>query len=126
MAVLDFPITRFFKYVSLTSSAKDCESMALLNCPNNSCQCRGSLLYSDNFHSGNGSFFLQMIAFAKCFIKSAESKEGIEGVVCEGPPQHNGLETVAPYVGGLIVLTKVEAVPVEELTGFGCLKSDVT
>ena len=33
MAVLVFPVTRVFKYVNLTSSVKDCESMALLYCP---------------------------------------------------------------------------------------------
>ena len=53
MAVLAFPVTRVFKYVNLTSSVKDCASMALLNCPNNSCHCRGSPLYCDNFHSGS-------------------------------------------------------------------------
>ena len=31
MAVLAFPVTRVFKYVNLTSSVKDCASMALLN-----------------------------------------------------------------------------------------------
>ena len=102
MAVLAFPVTRVFKDVNLTSSVKDCESMALLNCPNHSCHCRGSPLYSDNFHSGNGSFFLQVIASANCFMKSAESKEGAEGVGCGGPPQHNEFGTVAPYVGGMI------------------------
>ena len=30
MAVLAFPVTRVFKYVNLTSSVKDCASMALL------------------------------------------------------------------------------------------------
>ena len=45
---------------------------------------------------------------------------------CGGPPQHNGLGTVAPYVGGMIGVTKLGAVPVEELNGVACLKSDVT
>ena len=126
MAVSAFPVTRVYKYVNLTASVKDCESMALLNCPNNSCHCRGSALYSDNFHSGNGLFFLQVSASANCFIKSMESKKRAEGVGCGGPPQHNGLGTVALYVGGMIGVTKVRAVPVKELTGFGCMKSDVT
>ena len=60
-AVLALPVTRVFKYVNLTSSVKDCESMALLNCPNHSCHCKGSPLYYDNFHSGSGSFFLQWL-----------------------------------------------------------------
>ena len=107
MTVLAFPVTRVFKYVNLTSSVKDCASMALLNCPNHSCHCRGSPLYCDNFYSGSGSFFLQVIASTNCFIKSAESKEGAEGVGCGGPPQHNGFGTVAPYVGGMIGVTKV-------------------
>ena len=107
MAILAFPVTRVFKYVKLTSSFKDCESVALLNCPNHSCHCSGSPLYCDNFHSGSGSFFLQVMASANWFIKSAGSKEGAEGVGCGGPPQHNGFETVAPYVGGMIGVTKV-------------------
>ena len=45
---------------------------------------------------------------------------------CGGPPQHNGFGMVAPYVGGRIGVTKVGAVPVEELNGFACMKSDVT
>ena len=45
---------------------------------------------------------------------------------CGGPPQQNGFGTVAPYVGGMIGVTKVGAVPVEELSGFACMKSDVT
>ena len=96
IADLAFPVTRVFNYVNLTSSVKDYESMALLNCPHHSCRCRGSPLYYDNFHSGSGSFFLQVIASANCSIKSAESKEGAEGVGCGGPPQHNGFGTVAP------------------------------
>ena len=76
MAVLAFPVTRVFRYIKLTSSVKDSASMALLNCPNHSCHCRGIPLYCENFHSGNGLFFLQVIASANCFIKSAESKEG--------------------------------------------------
>ena len=103
---LAFPVTSVFKYVNLTSSVKDCASMALLNCPNHSCHCSGSPLYCDNFHSGSGLFFLQVIASANCFIKSAESKEGAEGVACGGPPQHNGFGTVAPYVGGMIGVTR--------------------
>ena len=118
IAVLAFPITRVFKYVNLTSSVKYCASMALLNFPKHLCHCRGSPLYCDNFHSGNESFFLQVIASANCFLKSAESKEGAEGVGCGGPPQHNGFGTVAPYVGRMIGVTKVGAVPVEELNGF--------
>ena len=125
-AVLAYQVTRVFKYVNLTSSVKDCESMALLNCPNHSCHCRGSPLLSDSFHTGNGSFFLQVIASANCFIKSAESKYGAKDVGCGGPPQHNGFGTVAPYVGGMIGVTKLGAVPVEELNGFACMKSDVT
>ena len=92
MAVLAFPVTRVFKYVNLTSSVKDCASMVLLNCPNFSCHCSGSPLYSDNFHSGSGSFLLQVIASANGFIKSAESKEGNQGVGCGGPPHTMGLE----------------------------------
>ena len=38
---------------------------------------------------------------------------------CSGPP-------VAPYVGGMIGVTKMRAVTVEELNGFACMKSDVT
>ena len=38
IAVLAFPVTRVFRYVNLTSSDKDCESIALLNCPNHSCR----------------------------------------------------------------------------------------
>ena len=125
MAVIDFPITRVFKCVNLTSSVKDCESMALLNCPNHSCHCRGSPLYCHNFHSGNGFFFLQVIASANCFIKSAESKEGALGVECGGPSKLNGFGTLTPYVGGMIEVTKVGAVPAEELIGFACMKSDV-
>ena len=126
MAVLVFPVTRVFKYVNLTSSVKDCEPMALSNWPNHSCHCGASPLYSDNCHSGNGLFFLQVIASANCFIKSAGSKEGAEGVGCGGPPQHNGFGTVAPYVGGMIGVTKVGVVPVEELNGYACIKSEVT
>ena len=126
MAVLVFPVTRVSKYVKLTSSFKDCESMALLKCPNHSCHCRGSPVYCDNFYSGNGSFFLQVIASANCFIKSAVSKVGAEGVGCGGPPQHNGFGTVALYICGMIGSTKVGAVPVEDLNGFGCMKSDLT
>ena len=100
--------------------------MALLNSPNHSCHCRESPLYCENFHSGSGSFFLQIIASAKCFINSAESKEGAEGKRCGGRPQHNGFGTVAPYVGKMIGVTKVGAVSVEELNGFACMKSDVT
>ena len=107
MAVLAFPVTRVFKYVNLTLSVKDCESMALLNCLNHSCHCRGSPLYSENFHSGNGLFFLQVIASANCFIKSAESKEGAGGVGCGGPPQCNGIGTVATYVGVSIGVIEV-------------------
>ena len=107
MAVLAFPVTRVFKYVNLTSSTKDCGSMALLNCPHRSCHYRGSPLYCDNFHSGSGSLFLQVIASANCSIKSAESKEGAEGVGCVGPPQHNWFGMLAPYVGGMIGVTKV-------------------
>ena len=107
MAVIIFPVKRVFKYVNLTSSVKDCEYIALSNCPKPSCHCRGSPLCSDNLHSGNGSFFLQVIASTNCFIKSAESKEGAEGVGCGGPPQQNGLGTVAPYVGGILGKTKV-------------------
>ena len=51
IAVLSFPFTRDFKYVNLTSSVKDCESMALLNCSNHLCLYRVSTLYSDNYHS---------------------------------------------------------------------------
>ena len=58
MAVLAFPVTKVFKYVNLTPSVKDCEAMALLNCPNHSCPCRGSPLCRDKFHSGDGSFCL--------------------------------------------------------------------
>ena len=76
MAVLAFPVTRVFKYVNLTSSVKDCASMGLLNCANHTGHCIGSPFYCDNFHSGSGSFFLQVNASANCFIKSAESKEG--------------------------------------------------
>ena len=126
MAVLAFPVTRVFKYVYLTSSVKDCESMALLNIPNRSCHCRGLPLYSKNFHSGNGFFFLPVIASTNCFFKSAESKEAAEGVGCRRPTQHNGCGTVAPYVDGMIGVTKVGAVPVEEQNGFACVKSDVT
>ena len=36
IAVVAFPVTRVLKYVNLTSSVKDCEFMALLNCPNHS------------------------------------------------------------------------------------------
>ena len=121
LAVLVFPVTRVFKYVHWTSSDKDCESMALLNCPNHSCHFRGSPLFCDNFYSGNGSF-LQAIAPANCFIKTAESNEGAEGVGCGGPPQHKGFGTVAPYVGGMIGVTKLGAVPVEGLNGFACIK----
>ena len=107
MAVLDFPITRVFKYVNWTSSAKDCEPMAILTFPNHSSYCRGSQLYSDNFHSGNWPFFLlQVIVSANCFIKSAESKAGAEIVRCGGPPQHIGFGKVAPYVSGMIGVTK--------------------
>ena len=42
-----------------------------------------------------------------------------------GSPQPNGFGTVAPYVGGMIGVTKVGAAPVEELNGFACMKSDV-
>ena len=107
MVVLAFPVIRVFKYVNLTSSVKDCESMALLNYPKYSCHCRGSPLYCDNFHSGSESFFLQVIASANCVIKSAESKGVAEGVGCGGPPQHNGFGTVAPNIGGVIGVTKV-------------------
>ena len=123
MASLAFPVTSVFKYVNLTSSVKDCASMALINCPNYSCHCSWSPLYCDNFHSGGGSFFF---ASANCFIKSAESKDGAEVLGCGGPPQHNGFGTVAPYVGRVIGVTKVGAVPVEELNGLACLKSDAT
>ena len=125
MAFLAFPVTRVFKYVNLTSSVKDCASMALLNCPNRSCHCSGSPLYCDSFHRGSGLFFLQVIASANCFIKFAESKECAEGVGCCGPPLHNESGTVATYVGVMIGVTKVGAVPVEELKGFACMKSDV-
>ena len=125
MAVLAFKVTIVYKYAYLTSSVKDCEAMALLNCPNHSCHCRGSPLYSDNFHSVNGPFFLQAIASANCFIKSAEFLEGAEGVGCVVPPQHNEFGTVAPHFCGMIGLTKVGAVTVEELTGFSCMNSDV-
>ena len=86
MAVLAFPVSRVFKYVNLTSSVKDCASMALLNCLNHSCHCIVSPLYCDNFHSGSGSFFLQLIASANCFSKSAESKEGAEGGMRRATP----------------------------------------
>ena len=125
MVVLAFPVTRVFTYVNLTSSVNDCESMALLNCPKHSCHCRGSPLYIDNFHLGNGSFFLQVIASANCFIKSVESNEGADGVRCGGPTQHNSFGTVAQYVGWMIGVTKVGAVPVEKLNGFACMKSEV-
>ena len=49
MEILAFPSTSVFKYVKLTSSVKDCASMALLNCSNHSCHCSGSPLYCDNF-----------------------------------------------------------------------------
>ena len=81
--------------------------MALLNCSNHSCHCRGSTLYCDNFHSGKGSFFLQVVASANCLLKSAGSKEGVEVVGCGGPTQHNGFGTAAPYVGGMIGVTKL-------------------
>ena len=80
MAVLVFPVARVFKYVKLTSSVKDCESMVLLNCPNHSCHCKGSPLYADKFHWGKGSFILQVIASANGFIKTAEFKERSKGV----------------------------------------------
>ena len=89
-------------------------------------QLQGTPLYSDNFHSGNGSLFLQVIASANCFIKSGESKERAEGVGCGEPPQNNGFGTVAPYVVGMIGVTKVGAVPVEEISGFACMKTDLT
>ena len=94
--------------------------MALLNCPNNSCHCR-SPFYCYNFQSGNGSFFFKVTASANCFIKSAESKERAEGVGCGGQPQHDGFGRVVPYNGGMIGVTKVGAVPVEELNGFACM-----
>ena len=89
--------------------------------------CRGSPMYSVNFDSGNGFFFLQVVVSANCFIKSAETKDVAEGVGCGGPPQRNGLGTVAvaSYVDEMIAVTKVGAVPVDELKGFGCMKSDV-
>ena len=83
-------------------------------------------MYCDNFQSGNESLFLQVIASANSFVKSAESEEGAERVGCGGPPQQNGLGTVAPYFGGMIGVTKVGAVPLEEINGFGCMNSDVT
>ena len=45
---------------------------------------------------------------------------------CGEPPQHKGSQTVAPYVGAAMGKTKVGAVPVAELKGFGCMNSDVT
>ena len=45
---------------------------------------------------------------------------------CGGPPQHNGLGTVDLYVGGMLRVTNVGLEPVGELTGFGCMKSDIT
>ena len=45
---------------------------------------------------------------------------------CGGPTQHNGFGTVAPYVGGMIRVTKVGPIPVEELNGFACMKSELT
>ena len=56
MAVLAFQITR--GHHNLASSVNDCESMALLNCPNHSCHCRGS---PENYHLGNGLFILQSL-----------------------------------------------------------------
>ena len=41
------------------------------------------------------------------------------------PTQRIRNGVVAPYVGGMIGVTKVWLEPVEELTGFGCIKSDV-
>ena len=75
MAVLAFPVKRVFKYVNLTSSVKDCASMAFLIYPNHSCQCRGSPLYCDNFHSGSGSFFLQVIASATALSNPQSPKK---------------------------------------------------
>ena len=57
-------------------------------------------------------------------MKSVEYKKGAEGVGCGRPPQNNGFGTVAPYVGG--ISNKGGVIPVEELTGFGCMNSKVT
>ena len=109
VAALAFPLPRVFKYVNLTSSVKDCDSTALLNCPKHSCHCRGWPLYCDNFHSRSGSFFLQVIASANCFINSprVERKGRRCGMRC--PPQHIKFGAVAPYVGGMTGVTKVVA-----------------
>ena len=93
MAVLVFLVTRVFKYVNLTSSVKDCASMALLNCPNHSCHCSGSPLYCDSFLAGSGSFFLQVIASANCFIKSKQSpKKALKVWDAAGHPNTTGPE----------------------------------
>ena len=53
--------------------------------------------------------FSLVIASAYCFIKSAESEKGAEGVDCGGPPQHNGCRTVASFVRGTIGVKKCDA-----------------
>ena len=126
IAVLAFPVTRVSKYVNLTSSVKDCESTALLNCPNHSCHCRGSPLYCDNFYSGSGSFILQVIASANCFcqIRRVQRRSRKCGMRWATSTQwvRNGSsirwQNDRSDKGG--------AVPVEEVNGFASMKSDVT
>ena len=87
---------------------------------------QGSSLYCDSFHSGSGSFFLPAFASTSCFVKSAETEKGAEGVRCVGAPQHRRFGKIFPYVGETMGVTIFRAVPVEDLNGFRCMKFDVT
>ena len=50
-------------------------------------------------------------------IKLAFSDAGAGGVVCGGPPQHNGIGAVCPYVGCITGVTKSGAMLVVVLKG---------
>ena len=74
-------------------------------------------MYWDNFHSGSGSFLLLVKASVNALIKLAFSKAGAGGVGCGGPPQHNGIGAVCPYVGCITGVTKGGAMLVVVLKG---------
>ena len=56
IAVFVFPISSVFRYVSLTKSEGNAESVALSDWSNHSCHWRGSTLFLDSFHTGRWSF----------------------------------------------------------------------
>ena len=74
-------------------------------------------MYWDNFHSGRGSFLLQVKASVNALIKLTFSDAGSGGVGCGEPPQHNGIEAVYPYNGCITGVTKGGAILVVVLKG---------